>query len=90
MSGESRINPGKAAVNGQGAGDDVDDDQATDTGTTVKRPLRDLVNRVLGGGAQEQAGADDAVGANDGANDKGGANDGANDESGANDEGGTG
>ena len=47
---------------------------------TVKRPVRDLVNRVLGGGAQGQAGANDA----------GGANDRANDESGANDEGGTG
>ena len=31
------LNPGKAAVNGQGAGDEVDDDQATDTGTIVKR-----------------------------------------------------
>ena len=31
------LNPGKAAINGQGAGDEVDDDKATDTGTTVKR-----------------------------------------------------
>ena len=31
------LNPGNAAVNGRGAGDDVDDDQATENGTTVKR-----------------------------------------------------
>ena len=60
------LNPGNAAVNGRGAGDDVDDDQATENGTTVKRfpshrlgsgetPVRDLVKRVLGGGKEDRA-----------------------------------
>ena len=61
------LNPGKAAINGQGAGDEVDGDQATENGTTVKRfpshrlgegqtPVRDLVKRVLGGGKEDNAG----------------------------------
>ena len=61
------LNPGNAAINGQGAGDEGDEDQATETGTTVKRfpshrlgegktPVRDLVKRVLGGGKEENEG----------------------------------
>ena len=40
-----------ATVNGQQAADD--DESAADTGTTGKRPLRDLVKRFTGGGAQD-------------------------------------
>ena len=52
---------GGATVNGQRAGDD--DDSAADTGTTGKRPLRDLVKRFTGGGAQD---ADDNEEGDDG------------------------
>ena len=48
---------GGATVNGQQAADD--DDSAADTGTTGKRPLRDLVKRFTGGGAQDADDNDD-------------------------------